>query len=188
MFPSINSLQGTIRCNRTELIEAGAIVWLGGRLLINPPVFDLTLLDIGRRRAEQYQHRLQDLTGQVEQLTAAGCMKVYREQVLGASTAPRFELRAMIDFVRDGDTVVVTKLDRLARSMVDFWNIWERLQAKSVILRVLNMDGLDTSTSTGQLIMGVLSSVAQFERRQRLVRLGYLLIDRPLPLGRCLPV
>ena len=77
---------------------------------------------------------------------------------------PRFELRHMIDYVRDGDVVVVTKLDRLARSMVDFWSIWERLQAKRVSLRVLNMDGLDTSTSTGQLIMGVLSSVAQFER------------------------
>jgi len=70
----------------------------------------------------------------------------------------------MLSYVRQGDVLVVTTLDRLARSMVDFWRTWEQLRGRDMGLRVLNVEGLNTATHTGQLIMGVLAAVAQFER------------------------
>jgi DNA invertase Pin-like site-specific DNA recombinase len=105
----------------------------------------------------------QDLEGQVTQLRTAGCAKVFQEQASGAR-GDRPQLSQMLSYVREGDVLVVTKLDRLARSMVDFWRTWEQLRARDVGLRVLNVEGLNTATPTGQLIMGVLAAVAQFER------------------------
>jgi DNA invertase Pin-like site-specific DNA recombinase len=105
----------------------------------------------------------QDLRTQRTRLSEAGCTKLFEEKESGAR-GDRPELAAMLTYVRDGDVVVVTKLDRLARSMVHFWATWEKLQAKGVSLRVLDMHGLDTATPHGQLLMGVLASVAQFER------------------------
>jgi DNA invertase Pin-like site-specific DNA recombinase len=71
----------------------------------------------------------------------------------------------MLDYVREGDTLVVTKLDRLARSMLDLQSILEKLKTKNA-LRI----GLDSSTTTGQLMLNVLGSVAQFERQMMLER------------------
>ena len=105
----------------------------------------------------------QDLTIQRAQLTQAGCTKLFEEKESGAK-GDRPQLAGMLSYIREGDVVVVAKLDRLARSMVHFWATWEKLQAKGVALKVLDMHGLDTSTSHGQLLMGVLASVAQFER------------------------
>lgn len=104
---------------------------------------------------------------QVRDLKAAGCERLFAEQI--SSVAQRAQLEAAIDFAREGDTLVVTKLDRLARSMLDLMNIKARLDAKGIELRILAMS-LDTSTPTGKLMMNVLGSVAQFEREMMLER------------------
>lgn len=107
------------------------------------------------------------LEAQHRDLHGAGVEKLFSEQI--SSMAQRPQLEAAIDFARDGDTFVVTKLDRLARSMVDLMDITRRLEAKGVALRILAMN-LDTSTPTGKLMMNVLGSVAQFEREMMLER------------------
>jgi DNA invertase Pin-like site-specific DNA recombinase len=107
------------------------------------------------------------LEAQERDLKAAGVEKLFTEQV--ASVAAREELEAALDYVRNGDVLVVTKLDRLARSIRDLCSIVDRLTAKSVALRILSMN-LDTSTPTGKLMLNVLGSVAQFEREVMLER------------------
>jgi DNA invertase Pin-like site-specific DNA recombinase len=90
------------------------------------------------------------LEGQERELRAAGCDKIFREQV--SSVAERQQLEAALDYVREGDTFTVTKLDRLARSVGDLLAIVSRLEVKTVSLRVLSMSGtqsLDTGTATG---------------------------------------
>lgn len=90
-----------------------------------------------------------------------------REQV--SSVAPRRQLEAALEFARQGDTLVVTKLDRLARSVTHLGKIIEALEAKGVALRIVNLD-VDTSTPTGRLMLNVLAGVAQFEREMMLER------------------
>jgi DNA invertase Pin-like site-specific DNA recombinase len=104
---------------------------------------------------------------QRRELKAASCEKVFAEQV--SSVAAREKLTAALDFIREGDVLIVTKLDRLARSMRDLVDIVAKIEAKSASLRILNM-GLDTTTPTGQLMLNVLGSVAQFERAIMLER------------------
>lgn len=104
---------------------------------------------------------------QKRDLEAAGCEKVFAEQV--ASVAQREQLEAAIDYLRDGDSLVVTKLDRLARSMRDLLDIVARIEAKGAGLRILAMN-LDTTTATGKLMLNVLGSVAEFERSMMLER------------------
>lgn len=112
----------------------------------------------------------QSLDIQLDALTQAGCEKVFAEKVSGRSTRDRVELANALDFVREGDTLVVTRLDRLARSVGDLHQIIERLTAKGVSFKCLNQSGVDTDTSTGRLMLAVLGAVAQFEndiRRDR---------------------
>jgi DNA invertase Pin-like site-specific DNA recombinase len=104
---------------------------------------------------------------QLRDLTAQGCEKLFQEQV--SSVAPRKQLEAALEFARQGDTLVVAKLDRLARSVVHLGKIIETLEAKGVALRILNL-GVDTSTPTGKLMLNVLGGVAQFEREMMLER------------------
>jgi DNA invertase Pin-like site-specific DNA recombinase len=104
---------------------------------------------------------------QERDLKAAGVEKVFAEQV--SSVAERGHLEAALDYVRNGDVLVVTKLDRLARSIRDLCSIVDRLEAKRVSLRILGM-GLDTGTANGRLMLNVLGSVAQFEREVMLER------------------
>ena len=104
---------------------------------------------------------------QQRDLRAAGCEKVFQEQV--SSIARRDQLAAALDFIREGDTLVVTKLDRLARSIGHLSDITKMLEAKKANLQVLAM-GLDTSTATGRLMLNVIGSVAQFERETMLER------------------
>jgi DNA invertase Pin-like site-specific DNA recombinase len=111
------------------------------------------------------------LEAQVRDLQAAGCTKVFAEQV--SSVAERQQLEAALDFVREGDMFSVTKLDRLARSVADLLAIVARLEAKKVSLRVLSISGsqaLDTSTSTGRLMLAVIGAVGQAEREAMLER------------------
>tara|TARA_R110001599_G_scaffold352834_1_gene588733 strand:+ start:4702 stop:5250 length:549 start_codon:yes stop_codon:yes gene_type:complete len=104
---------------------------------------------------------------QLNELEKAGATKLFREQV--SSVAQRPQLIAALEYLREGDTLIVTKLDRLARSVKHLGEIVEALEAKSVNLKILNMN-LDTGCSTGKLMLNVLGSVAQFEREMMLER------------------
>ena len=92
-----------------------------------------------------------------------------------SSVAQREQLELALDYVREGDTFIVTKLDRLARSVVDLLEIVARLEAKKVSLRVLSMSGaepLDTGTAIGRLMLAVIGAVGQAERDAMLDRQG----------------
>ena len=105
------------------------------------------------------------LAAQERDLKALGVERVFSEQTSSVGVRP--QLNAAIDFCRQGDVLVVTKLDRLARSVPDLWNIIERLQTKGTAIRIENLN-LDTSTATGKLMLSVLGGVAAFEREMML--------------------
>lgn len=104
---------------------------------------------------------------QVAELKAAGCRKVYQEQV--SSVGQRPMLDQALDNLREGDVLVVTKLDRLARSVRNLMELVDAIAIRGASLRILAMN-LDTGTPTGRLMLGVLGSVAQFEREIMLER------------------
>ncbi len=108
------------------------------------------------------------LEAQLRDLKAAGCVKLFHEEV-SAVAAQRPELERALDYVREGDTMVVTKPDRLARSTADLLTIAKMLEGKSVTLRILSM-AIDTSTPTGKLMLAVLGGIAEFERDLMLER------------------
>ena len=108
------------------------------------------------------------LEAQVAELEAIGCAKVFQEHVSSVD-AQRPQLRAALDWVRDGDTFIVTRPDRLARSVADLLRIVEDLKARNVAVRIMSM-GVDTSTATGTLILQVLGAVSEFERSVMLER------------------
>jgi DNA invertase Pin-like site-specific DNA recombinase len=110
----------------------------------------------------------QSLQVQLERLEAAGCERVYQEKRSGLD-GDRRELKRAVDYLREGDTLVITKLDRLARSTLHLCQLVEALSGKGVGLRVLDQS-IDTSTPTGKLLFHVLASIAEFEtsiRRER---------------------
>lgn len=98
---------------------------------------------------------------QLEELQLAGCEKIFSEKA--SAVAQRAQLQTAIEFVRENDILVITKIDRLVRSIVELLGIIERLALKKVKLRILNL-GIDTQTPTGTLMLTVLGAVAQFER------------------------
>lgn len=110
------------------------------------------------------------LQAQHRDLVAAGCTQVFAEQV--SSVAKRAQMEDAIGFARHGDTLVVTKPDRLARSVADLLAIMATLEAKGVALRVLSMGGaeVDTNTPTGRMMLTMLGAVAEFERALMLER------------------
>lgn len=107
------------------------------------------------------------LEAQERDLKAAGVEKVFAEQV--SSVARRDKLDAALDYCREGDMLVVTKLDRLARSVADLITITQRLQKKGVALVILAMN-LDTSTPHGKLMLNIIAAIGQFERELMLER------------------
>jgi DNA invertase Pin-like site-specific DNA recombinase len=107
------------------------------------------------------------LEAQLAELKAAGCEKIFQEQASSVGNRP--VLRAALDFCREGDSLLVTKLDRLARSVVHLGEITARLDGKGVALRILNLN-LDSKTSTGKLMLNLLGSIAEFERSLMLER------------------
>lgn len=111
--------------------------------------------------------REQSLDAQVAALKAAGCEaeSLFQEKQSGKDTKARPQLKAALQFVRKGDALVVTKLDRLARSILDLNEIAQALHRKGANLIVLEQSGIDTTTATGKLIFDVLGSVAEFERK-----------------------
>lgn len=112
----------------------------------------------------------QSLDIQTEALTSAGCEKVFAEKMSGRSTTYREQLAQALDFVREGDTLLITRLDRLARSVADLYAIMETLTSKGVHFRCLAQSGVNTDSSTGRLMLAILGAVSAFEndiRRER---------------------
>src|SRR6478736_4461127 len=109
------------------------------------------------------------LDAQLAELKTLKCRRIFKEQVSSVDIVRRVQLEAAIEFLREGDVLVVTKLDRLARSIRDLVAIIDRIEAKGAALRILGM-GLDTATPNGRLMLNVLGSVAQFEREIMLER------------------
>jgi DNA invertase Pin-like site-specific DNA recombinase len=110
----------------------------------------------------------QSLEVQLSKLSKHGCTKIYQEKRSG-TTANRPQLKACLDYVRDGDVLVITKLDRLARSTLHLTQLADGLVNKGVELVVIDQS-IDTSTPTGKLLFNVLASIAEFEteiRRER---------------------
>ena len=104
--------------------------------------------------------------GQVERLKEAGATKVFAEKVSGLDKE-RPELARCLEYLREGDTLLITKLDRLARSTSHLHQIVEGLTAKGVGFKVLDDVSLDTTTRTGKLVFGILASIAEFEMALR---------------------
>jgi DNA invertase Pin-like site-specific DNA recombinase len=125
-----------------------------------------TKVKIGYARTST-EDQIAGFEGQIAELTAAGCQRIFREQVSAVGERPQLE--AALDYIRDGDILVVTKLDRLARSTLHLHEIVKRLNAKEAGVQVMAL-GIDTSTATGKLMFGVLASVAEFERDMMLER------------------
>jgi len=109
------------------------------------------------------------IDAQVRDLNAVGCDKVFQEQVSSVDVVNREQLAVALEFIREGDTLVVTKLDRLARSVAHLLSVLDALKAKGAELRILNM-GIDTGTPTGKLMLTMLGGVAEFEREIMLER------------------
>jgi len=109
------------------------------------------------------------IDSQVRDLKAAGCEKIHRELVSSVNVAKRNRLAEALEHIRKGDTLVVTKLDRLARSVRHLFEITETLSEKGAALRILDL-GIDTSKPTGKLVLTVLGGIAEFEREIMLER------------------
>ena len=111
----------------------------------------------------------QDLTIQREALKAAGCEIIREEKISGTSRQGREELETLLQFLREGDALVVTRLDRLARSMDDLSSIARELQEKGVTLKATEQP-VDTSSAAGKAFFQMLGVFAEFEtnlRRER---------------------
>ena len=105
---------------------------------------------------------------QIRDLKAAGCEKIFSEQ-LSSVDAKRVQLEAAIDYCREGDVLVCTKLDRLARSVADVVTIEAQLNKKGAALLIMD-PAMDTTSPAGRLVFNVLASIAQFEREIMLTR------------------
>jgi DNA invertase Pin-like site-specific DNA recombinase len=130
----------------------------------------------------------QALDAQVQQLEAAGCARIFREKVSGAQT-DRAELKKLLRALRNGDLILVTRLDRLARSTRDLLNILDAAKGKGAGFRSLAESWADTTTAHGRLLLTFLGGMAEFERelirvrtaegRARAVAMGVRLGRRP---------
>jgi DNA invertase Pin-like site-specific DNA recombinase len=128
--------------------------------------FGVVTMIVGYARTSTTEQQA-GLEAQERDLKAAGAERLFQEQT--SSVGPRKALEDALGFLRAGDTLIVTKLDRLARSVANLGVIVGRLEAKGVALRILGL-GLDTSTPTGKLMLNLLGSIAQFEREVMLER------------------
>ena len=111
----------------------------------------------------------QNLTSQIEALEKAGCDKIFQEKKSGTKSYNRPELQNALDFVRNGDTLIVTRLDRCSRNVKDLHQIIETLNSKSVGFLCTEQE-IDTTTSAGRLMIGLLSIVSAFETDLRAER------------------
>src|SRR4029079_15520040 len=126
----------------------------------------------------------QDLALQLEQLQ--GCEKVFKEKRSGID-AGRPELKRWLKYLREGDTLFVSKIDRLARSTSDLYRIISLLAEKGVAFKVMDDPSIDTTSRTGKLVMGILALIAEFEndiRRERQMDGIAKARDRGVKFGR----
>ena len=107
------------------------------------------------------------LEHQREKLENEGCEKIFSEQVSSVDKRPEFE--KALEFCREGDVLIITKLDRFARSIIDLWKHIQLLEDKGAALQVLDMN-LETKTANGRLQVSLLASIAQWEREMMLER------------------
>ena len=108
----------------------------------------------------------QDLSIQIDALKAAGCQTIRSEKVTGTKREGRAELATLMDFLRKGDTLTVTRIDRLARSIGDLQDIVRELKAKGVTLKATEQP-IDTSTAAGKAFLDMLGVFAEFETNLR---------------------
>lgn len=111
----------------------------------------------------------QNLDGQCDSLRQAGCERIYSEKISGVK-AQRPELERMLDALREGDTVVITELTRLGRSVKELFAIIERVHEAGASIKALRETWLDTTTPQGNLLFTIFAGLSQFERdliRQR---------------------
>jgi DNA invertase Pin-like site-specific DNA recombinase len=110
----------------------------------------------------------QSLEVQLGKLSQAKCDRIYQEKRSGR-TAERPEFQACMNYLREGDTLVITRLDRLARSVVHLAQLAKRFQHEGIELLVVDQN-IDTATSTGRLMFNMLASIAEFENDLRTER------------------
>ena len=111
----------------------------------------------------------QDLTVQLDALKSAGCETIRQEKVSGTSTQGRDELNTLLEFMREGDELVITRIDRLARSVRDLQNIVYDLNKRGINISATEQP-IDTKTSVGKCFLDMLSVFSEFEtnlRRER---------------------
>lgn len=108
----------------------------------------------------------QDTQLQLDALAAAGCERVFEDTASGKSTDGRPQLAALLDYAREGDVIVVWKVDRLARSVVDLITTIDALAKRGVGFKVLTgaLSGIDTTTAEGRLFLTIVGGMAEFER------------------------
>jgi DNA invertase Pin-like site-specific DNA recombinase len=123
---------------------------------------------IGYARTSTLDQRA-GLEAQERDLRAAGCERLFIEQISSVDIGAREKLALAVEFMRDGDTLVVTRLDRLARSVAHLVDITAQIKAKGASLRILDL-AIDTSTATGELLLTMVGAIAQFERSIMLER------------------
>jgi DNA invertase Pin-like site-specific DNA recombinase len=124
-------------------------------------------MKIGYARTSTFD-QVAGFEGQKRDLEAASCTRIFAEQI--SSVVERPELAAALDYLRDDDTLVATKIDRLARSVPDLLDIVARAKAKGAKVEILNLGNLDPGSVNGKLILTVLGAIAAFEREMMLER------------------
>ena len=108
----------------------------------------------------------QDHATQTARLKAYGCKKVFSEKVSGTALKGRTSLEDCLEYIREGDTLVITKIDRLARSAKDLHNLVDQLEKDGIGLIVLDQS-IDTTTPHGKAFLGMLAVFAEFETNIR---------------------
>lgn len=108
----------------------------------------------------------QELDVQIAALRAAGCQTIRSEKKSGTEWSARTELQILLDFLREGDTLVVTRIDRLARSMKDLQDIVHELKGRGVALKATEQP-IDTGTAAGKAFLDMLGVFAEFETNLR---------------------
>jgi len=124
-------------------------------------------MKIGYARVSSDQ---QSLESQIEFLNKVGCEKIYTDQVSGKSSSNRIQLNEMINYVREGDIVHVTKVDRIARNTVDALKIADQFQAKDVGIIFHDLGEININSDVGRVIYTTISAFAEMERKRILNR------------------
>lgn len=105
----------------------------------------------------------QTIDGQRDALTAAGCARIFSDEGVSGSLRDRPALAEALDYMREGDTLVVTKLDRAGRSLANLLELIATLAERGISFRSLG-EAIDTGTASGRLLLHVLGAIAEFER------------------------